>query len=82
MTRTKQKYTISDICHKEVEIELIKNTQINMNKKVDDIHRRIIGNGRKGLCTEMSEIRGGIKVLYILITFIIGVVSGIVVYLR
>lgn len=54
-------------CDKETEIELIKNKIITMEKKVDDIHRHLVGNGRPGLLERVSNNETIIKVGYTII---------------
>jgi hypothetical protein len=46
------------ICSKEKEIENIKQELIHSNKKLDEIHKWLLGNGKKGLLDEMAELRG------------------------
>lgn len=62
-------------CTKETEIELIKQQNIYMREKVDEIHKILVGNGKPGIVTEMNEIRGGLKFTQIIFGVIMAILS-------
>lgn len=61
-------------CNKETEIELIKQGSSYTNKKLDEIYKLLVGNGRKGLCDEIREAKGAVRATQ----FVFGVVISVV----
>jgi hypothetical protein len=57
---TNKNKTELNFCSKEVEIKLLKNELLNSNQKLNEIHKWLVGNGKKGLLDEVSEIRGAL----------------------
>ena len=67
------------ICNRETEIELIKHNLEDINTKLDDIKKHIIGNGRTGLLERVSNLEISNKVSYIIIGLSIAVFGVLVV---
>lgn len=47
--------------YKDPEIAVLKEKINNMNEKMDDIHKALMGNHKTGLIQEFSELRGTVK---------------------
>ena len=58
-------------CTKETEIALLSQSQDNVEKKINDIHKSIVGNGRPGLKADMDMAKGAIKFLQIMLSVVI-----------
>jgi len=54
-------------CSKEAELAVISASIKNMNEKINDIHKHIVGNGRPGLLERVSNLEIGAKVTYAII---------------
>ena len=44
-------------CEKDTDIELLKHTNKHITKKIDDIHKALMGNGKPGLITDVNELK-------------------------
>ena len=58
-------------CIKETEIALLIENNKNINDKINDIHKHLVGNGRPGLLERVSNLEIGAKIIYVLLTLII-----------
>ena len=59
------------------EIQLIKQLQIQQSQQISEMHKAIMGNGRKGIRAELDELRGALKmtqVIFTILGFIISVI--------
>jgi hypothetical protein len=65
-------------CIKEKEITRMDESIKSMSKKVDEIHRHIIGNGRAGLLERVSNLEVGSRVTYAIIGVAIAIASVLV----
>lgn len=52
---------MKDSCMKEVEIALLRSELEHISKKVDEVHKAVVGNGKPGLTDRISSIEGGLK---------------------
>jgi hypothetical protein len=50
-------------CNKETEIEIIKIKMDNMESKVNDIHKALVGNGKPGIITRMDKQEGALNAI-------------------
>jgi hypothetical protein len=66
------------LCSKETEIELIKQSIENIEEKVNDIHRHLVGNGRPGLLERVGNIEISQKVIYAIISLLIAGITIVV----
>lgn len=63
-----------------IEIELLKQNGVYQTKKIDEMHKVLVGDGSKvGLVTEMNEIRGALKFTQVGLGLLIGVLGIIIV---
>jgi len=53
-------------CNKEAEIAVIKTKLENVEEKINDIHKILVGNGRPGLVDQFNMMNGAIKATQIL----------------
>lgn len=54
-------------CLKEAEIATLQAKQVSIEKKIDEIHRVLLGNGKEGLQDMMNRYDGGLKTLKALV---------------
>jgi len=58
---------------------------LHQSKKVDEIHRALIGNGQVGLLAEWNQWKGGIRLFGRIIGVIMGILTfmiGLLVYIK
>jgi hypothetical protein len=75
MTNTKKETNTDHVCIKATEIELIKKELENNNYKVDEIHKTIMGNGKKGILLELSEIKGALTFAKVALSLLFSLLS-------
>jgi hypothetical protein len=68
------KTPIHVICNKETDIALIKQEMTYIREKMDNIHDKLLGNGKPGLFDEINQVKGSIKT----VAFIGGVVTFVI----
>lgn len=54
-------------------------------KKINEIHKALIGNGQPGIIAEMNQFKGGSKLFGAIISVFIGILSlavGILAYIK
>ena len=51
------KKAVMHVCNKETEIALIKNNQDYQTKMLEEMHHRIIGNGKPGILADIQELQ-------------------------
>ena len=62
-------------CSKETEIELIKRDINYIREKIDDIHKKLVGNGQKGLITQMNELQGGLRFTQYIFAIVVAILT-------
>ena len=55
--RNKTKTIITHQCSKETEIALIKNNQDYQTKMLEEMHHRLLGNGKPGIIADIQELQ-------------------------
>lgn len=72
----------SIICERIAKLE-VSNT--HQTKKIDEIHKELIGNGQPGLIAEWNQWKGGVRLFSIIISASIaslGAVVGVLAYVK
>ena len=62
-------------CLKETEIEILKQSQSHIKEKVDDIHKILVGNGKKGLINEINQFKGGLRATQLVFALVIMIIT-------
>ena len=57
----KSEIMVNHKCTKETEIALMRNDIDNIKVKIDEIHKAIVGNGKKGIAEKVANLEGGLK---------------------
>ena len=66
------KPSITDVYERLTSVET---TSINQSKKMDEVHKALMGNGQPGLLSDMNQWKGGAKLFGIVISTIVGFLS-------
>jgi len=74
-TNTPQDCITPQVCIRDTEIELIKKELEINNFKIDEIHKTIMGNGKKGLLLELSEIKGALTFAKVALSLLFSLLS-------
>jgi len=77
-----KKDNITILCTKEKEIVELCVHMNNVMRKVDDIHKHLVGNGRPGLLERVSNMEVGAKIGYVIIGVVISVVTLFLTFLK
>jgi 5-bromo-4-chloroindolyl phosphate hydrolysis protein len=62
-------------CLKETEIEILKQSQSHIKEKVDDIHKILVGNGKKGVINEINQFKGGLRATQLVFALVIMIIT-------
>ena len=62
----------NDIKERVVTLEV---NWLNQGKKIDEMHKALMGNGQPGILADMNQWKGGAKLFGIVISTIVGFLS-------
>ena len=65
-------------CQKEVELALLKQNSETMTKQVNEIHEKIMGNGKPGIVDDINSFKGALRATQIIFGVLIAL-AGIVI---
>ena len=68
-------------CNKESEIASIQTDLKYMREKIDELHEKVVGNGKLGLVDEMNQIKGGLKMTQWFFGACLGIIGLLVAFL-